>query len=147
MTVTWGSPPAGECPLSPFAALKQETLLSTLGIEIVEATRERVVATMPVGPRVHQPFGLLHGGASVALAETVASTAAWMNVDQATQVVVGIEINANHLRAKRDGTVTATATPLHVGRRTQVWDVRIADEQGGVVCASRCTLAVVPRPA
>lgn len=132
--------------MSPFAALQQETLLSTLGIEVTEATRERVVATMPVGPRVHQPFGLLHGGASVALAETVASTAAWMNVDQAAEIVVGIEINANHLRAKRDGVVTATATPLHVGRRTQVWDVRIADEEGRLVCASRCTLAVVPRP-
>jgi uncharacterized protein (TIGR00369 family) len=132
--------------LSPFATLQQETLLSTLGIEIVEATKERVVARMPVGPRVHQPFGLLHGGASVALAETVASTAAWMNVDQASEIVVGIEINANHLRAKRDGVVTATASPLHVGRRTQVWDVRIADEEGRVVCASRCTLAVVPRP-
>lgn len=122
------------------------TLLDSLGITIVEASRERVVATMPVGPRVHQPFGLLHGGASVALAETVASTAAWMNVDQAAEIVVGIEINANHLRAKRDGVVTATATPLHVGRRTQVWDVRIADEEGRLVCASRCTLAVVPRP-
>lgn len=132
--------------MSPFAALQQETLLSTLGIEVTEATRERVVATMPVGPRVHQPFGLLHGGASAALAETVASTAAWMNVDQAAEIVVGIEINANHLRAKRDGVVTATATPLHVGRRTQVWDVRIADEEGRLVCASRCTLAVVPRP-
>jgi len=132
--------------LSPFAALQQETLLATLGIEVTEATRERVVATMPVGPRVHQPFGLLHGGASVALAETVASTAAWMNVDQAAEIVVGIEINANHLRAKRDGVVTATATPLHVGRRTQVWDVRIADEEGRLVCASRCTLAVVPKP-
>ncbi|MBX3714879.1 MAG: hotdog fold thioesterase [Burkholderiales bacterium] len=132
--------------MSPFAALQQETLLATLGIEITEASRERVVATMPVGPRVHQPFGLLHGGASVALAETVASTAAWMNVDQAAEIVVGIEINANHLRAKRDGVVTATATPLHVGRRTQVWDVRIADEEGRLVCASRCTLAVVPRP-
>ncbi|HQY47704.1 MAG TPA: hotdog fold thioesterase [Usitatibacteraceae bacterium] len=132
--------------MGPFAALQQETLLSTLGIEVTEATRERVVATMPVGPRVHQPFGLLHGGASVALAETVASTAAWMNVDQAAEIVVGIEINANHLRAKRDGVVTATATPLHVGRRTQVWDVRIADEEGRLVCASRCTLAVVPRP-
>ena len=131
----------------PIAAMpQQETLLSTLGIEIVEATRERVVARMPVGPRVHQPFGLLHGGASVALAETVASTAAWMHVDQARETVVGIEINANHLRAKRDGVVTATASPLHVGRRTQVWDVRIADEEGRVVCASRCTLAVVPRP-
>ena len=132
--------------MSPFAAMQQETLLATLGIEILEATKERVVARMPVGPRVHQPFGLLHGGASVALAETVASTAAWMNVDQASEIVVGIEINANHLRAKRDGVVTATATPLHVGRRTQVWEVRIADEEGRAVCASRCTLAVVPRP-
>jgi uncharacterized protein (TIGR00369 family) len=132
--------------MSPFAKLQQETLLATLGIEMVEATRERVVARMPVGPRVHQPFGLLHGGASVALAETVASTAAWMNVDQSAEIVVGIEINANHLRVKRDGVVTATATPLHVGRRTQVWDVRIEDEEGRLVCASRCTLAVMPRP-
>ena len=132
--------------MSPFSALQQETLLSTLGIEIVEATPQRVVAKMPVGPAVHQPFGLLHGGASVALAETVASTAAWMNVDRASEIVVGIEINANHLRAKRDGVVTATATPLHVGRRTQVWDVRVADEEGRVVCASRCTLAVMPKP-
>ena len=132
--------------MSPFSALQQETLLSTLRIEVVEATRERVVARMPVGPRVHQPFGLLHGGASVALAETVASTGAWMNVDQATEIVVGIEINANHLRAVRDGEVTATATPLHVGRRTQVWDVRITDGSGRAVCVSRCTLAVVPRP-
>jgi uncharacterized protein (TIGR00369 family) len=132
--------------MSPFASHPQETLLTTLGIEIVEATPERVVATMPVGPRVHQPFGLLHGGASVALAETVASTGAWMNVDQSAEMVVGIEINANHLRARRDGTVTATATPVHVGRRTQVWEVRIADAGGHMVCVSRCTLAVVPRP-
>jgi uncharacterized protein (TIGR00369 family) len=133
-------------PMNPFPPLQQETLLATLGIEIVEATKERVVATMPVGPRVHQPFGLLHGGASVALAETVASTAAWMNVDQASEIVVGIEINANHLRAKRAGVVTATATPLHVGRRTQVWDVRIVDEEGRAICVSRCTLAVMPAP-
>jgi uncharacterized protein (TIGR00369 family) len=132
--------------MSPFTALQKETLLTALGIEIVEATKERVVARMPVGPKVHQPFGLLHGGASVALAETVASTAAWMNVDQATEIVMGIEINANHLRAKRDGEVVATATPVHVGRRTQVWDVRITDEEGKAVCVSRCTLAVVPKP-
>lgn len=131
--------------MSPFAAMQKETLLATLGIEIVEATKERVVATMPVGPKVHQPFGMLHGGASVALAETVASTGAWMNVDQDSQAPVGIEINANHLRAKREGVVTATATPLHVGRSTQVWEVRIADEEGRAVCVSRCTLAVVPR--
>jgi len=119
-------------------------LADKLGIEIVELTRQRVVATMPVDDRTRQPFGILHGGASVALAETVASTGAWMNCDQAREHVVGLEINANHLRAKRDGVVTATATPVHVGRRTQVWEVRIADEQGKAVCVSRCTLAVIP---
>ena len=132
--------------MSPFATLQQETLLATLGIEIVEATRERVVARMPVGPRVHQPFGLLHGGASVALAETVASTAAWMNVDQASEIVVGIEINANHLAAVREGMVTGTARPLHVGGRTQVWEIRIEDDHGRLACISRLTLAVIPRP-
>ena len=121
------------------------TLLSTLGIEIIEATKERVVARMPVGPKVHQPFGLLHGGASVALAETAASTGAWMNVDQERQAVVGLEINANHLRGKRSGDLTAVAKPLHVGRTTQVWEVRITDEQDKAVCVSRCTLAVIAR--
>jgi uncharacterized protein (TIGR00369 family) len=119
------------------------TLLSTLGIEIVEASKERVVGRMPVGPKVHQPFGLLHGGASVALAETVASAAGLMQVDH-EKTVVGLEINANHLRAKRDGVVTAVATPVHIGRKTHVWDVRITDEEGKLVCISRCTLAVVP---
>jgi uncharacterized protein (TIGR00369 family) len=131
--------------LSPKHLLQRETLLTTLGIEVTEATKERVVARMPVGPKVHQPFGLLHGGASLSLAESVASIGAYMNVDQATEIAVGIEINANHLRASRDGVVVATATPVHVGRRTQVWDVRIEDEEGKAVCVSRCTLAVVPR--
>jgi uncharacterized protein (TIGR00369 family) len=127
-----------------FPDRDRETLLSTLGIEIVEASKERVVGRMPVGPRVHQPFGLLHGGASVALAETVASTAGWMQVDREKESVVGLEINANHLRGKRDGVLTAIATPLHIGRKTHVWDVKITDEQGKLVCVSRCTLAVVP---
>ncbi len=127
-----------------FSDRQKETLLTTLGIEFVETTKERVVARMPVGPRVHQPFGLLHGGASVALAETAASTGAWLNCDQSREHVVGIEINANHLRAKREGTVTATATPVHIGRRTQVWEIRIDDELGKAVCISRCTVAVVP---
>ena len=121
-----------------------ETLLKTLGIEFVEKSKERVVARMPVTPRLHQPFGVLHGGASVALAETAASAAAFMNVDQQRERVVGIEINANHLRGKRDGILTAVATPVHVGRRTQVWQVDIRDEAGKAVCVSRCTLAVVP---
>jgi 1,4-dihydroxy-2-naphthoyl-CoA hydrolase len=130
--------------MSIFPDRDKVTLLSTLGIEIVEASKERVVGRMPVGPRVHQPFGLLHGGASVALAETVASTAGWMQVDREKETVVGLEINANHLRAKRDGVVTAIATPLHIGRKTHVWDVKITDEDGKLVCVSRCTLAVVP---
>ncbi|MGZ8468508.1 MAG: PaaI family thioesterase [Gemmatirosa sp.] len=120
------------------------SLLDTLGIQIVEAEPSRVVATMPVAPRVHQPFGLLHGGASVALAETVASIAASLSIDRARQMAVGLEINANHVRAVRDGTVTAVGTALHLGRATQVWDVRITDARDRLVCVSRCTMAVVP---
>ena len=124
-----------------------KTLASTLGIEITELTPQRVVATMPVDDRTRQPFGILHGGASVALAETVASIGGTMNVDLETHNVVGVEINANHIRAKRDGLVTGTATPIHLGRSTQVWEVRIVDEQDRPVCVSRCTLAVVPKNA
>jgi len=116
-----------------------------MGIVIKEASAQRVVATMPVDERTRQPFGILHGGASVALAETVASLGAVMNVDLERSSAVGLEINANHIRAKREGVVRATATPFHVGRSTQVWDVRIVDEQDKPVCVSRCTLAVVPR--
>ena len=125
--------------------LQKETLLSTLGIKVLEASKDRVVARMAVGPKVHQPFGLLHGGASLALAETVVSIGAWHNVDQEKEFAVGLEINANHIRAVRSGTVTATATPIHVGRRTQVWEARIVDDAGKVVCVSRCTLGTVPR--
>lgn len=122
-------------------------LATTLGIEIKELTPDRVVATMPVDDRTRQPFGILHGGASVALAETVASLGGTMNVDLEANVVVGVEINANHIKAKREGMVTGTATPIHVGRSTQVWEVRIVDEEDRTVCVSRCTLAVVPRSA
>lgn len=127
-----------------FPELQKETLMATLGIEVTEATKERVVARMPVGPRVHQPFGLLHGGASVALAETVVSIGAWMNLDREKEFAVGLEINANHVRAVKDGTVTATATPVHVGRRTQVWEARLVDDDGRLVCISRCTLGTMP---
>ncbi|MDF1503505.1 hotdog fold thioesterase [Roseisolibacter sp. H3M3-2] len=120
-------------------------LLETLGIALTDASAERVVGTMPVGRAVHQPFGLLHGGASVALAESVASIGATLACDHAREMAVGLEINANHVRSVRDGVVTAVATPLHVGRSTQVWDVRITDERDRLVCVSRCTLAVVPR--
>ena len=119
-------------------------LVDTLGIEITEAEPGRIVATMPVERRVHQPFGLLHGGASVALAESVASIAASLNIDRTRFMAVGLEINANHLRPKRDGLVTAVGTPAHLGRSTQVWEVRISDERDRLVCLSRCTIAVVP---
>ncbi|MGH7621384.1 MAG: PaaI family thioesterase [Gemmatimonadaceae bacterium] len=126
-------------------AIATRGLADTLGIALIEFTPERVVATMPVGERTRQPFGILHGGASLALAETVASLGALANVDRSKFDTVGIEINANHVRAKTDGDVTATAIPIHVGRTTQVWDVRIVDERGRPICVSRCTLAVRPR--
>ena len=119
-------------------------LLDSLGIEIVSMEPQRVVATMPVDARTHQPYGLLHGGASVALAESVASLGAALHVDRERSMAVGLEINANHVRGVRSGTVTAVGAPLHVGRSTQVWEVRISDETGRLVCVSRCTLAVVP---
>ncbi|HEU4995448.1 MAG TPA: hotdog fold thioesterase [Gemmatimonadaceae bacterium] len=127
--------------------LRQVTrnLGDALGIEVRELTPQRVVATMPVDGRTRQPFGILHGGASVALAETIASIGAAMNADLEKNNVVGIEINANHLRAKREGVVTGTGMPIHVGRSTQVWEVRIVDEQDRPICVSRCTLAVVPK--
>jgi 1,4-dihydroxy-2-naphthoyl-CoA hydrolase len=116
-----------------------------LGIELTTLTPEKVVATMPVDDRTRQTFGILHGGASAALAETVASLGAVQNIDSETQAAVGLELNANHIRAKTEGTVTATATPLHRGRRTQVWDIRIEDEEGRLICASRCTMAIIQK--
>ncbi len=118
------------------------TLMQPLGIRFTEIGPDYVRGTMPVDARTHQPYGLLHGGASVALAETLGSTAGGLCVEDG-QGVVGIEINANHLRGVREGTVTGTARPLHVGRSTQVWEIRIEDEAGQLVCISRITLAVI----
>lgn len=123
--------------------MAEKTLMNSLGIEIIKLEKGNVVATMPVDDRTRQPFGLLHGGASVALAETVASIGAYELVDQSTEAVVGLEINANHIRSKRDGLVTATGTVLHQGKTTMVWDIKIADEQGKLICISRCTIAVI----
>ncbi len=128
-----------------FATIARHGMADALGIEVLELSGERVVATMPVDARTRQPFGLLHGGASVALAETVASLGAAARLDLSQQVAVGQEINANHLRGKTDGLVRATAVPVHVGRTSQVWSVEIADEDGRLVCISRCTMAIVPR--
>lgn len=130
--------------MAEYRALVSRGLAETLGIEMVELTTERVVATMRVDDRTRQPFGILHGGASVALAETAVSFGAWLNVDRSRYAAVGLEINANHLRSKRDGVVRAVAQPVHRGRTTQVWSVEISDEEGRLICLSRCTLAVVP---
>jgi 1,4-dihydroxy-2-naphthoyl-CoA hydrolase len=138
------TPAPDDAELTAWARSLPRGLMDSLGIEIVSMDPERVVATMPVDARTHQPFGLLHGGASVALAETVASLGASLHVDRARSMAVGLEINANHVRGVRAGTVTGVATPIHVGRSTQVWEVRISDEAGRLVCVSRCTLAVVP---
>ncbi|HYK71843.1 MAG TPA: hotdog fold thioesterase [Pseudoneobacillus sp.] len=121
----------------------QDTLIETLGIKITTLEKGKVIATMPVDERTRQPFGLLHGGASVALAETVASIGAYELVDKATEGVAGLEINANHVRGKRDGEVTAIATVLHQGKTTMVWDIKIVDEAEQLICISRCTMAVL----
>lgn len=126
-------------------AVGASNMIELLGIETVELTPDRVVMTMPVTDKVKQPFGLLHGGASVVLAESVASMGAWMNIDQERQAAVGVEINANHIRSKRNGMLTATGLPVHKGRTTMVWEVRITDEEERLVCISRCTVAVVKR--
>ena len=129
-------------PDSPFPLASGTSLDETLGITYEEASGERVVATMPVGPRVHQPLGYLHGGASVVLAESVASVGATAGA-LPEKVAFGMEINANHLRPVREGTLRAEGTPLHSGRTSAVWEVRITDERQRLVCASRVTLALV----
>ena len=123
-------------------ALSRGTAMEPLGIVFSEIGHDFVRGTMPVDERTRQPYGLLHGGASVLLAETLGSSAGNLCVPEG-KVCVGIEINANHVRAARSGVVTGTARPVHVGGRTQVWEIRIEDEAGELVCISRLTLAVV----
>ncbi|PMC40643.1 esterase [Bacillus sp. UMB0899] len=123
----------------------KNTLMEALGIEMISVSDHEVVATMPVDHRTHQPFGLLHGGASVALAETVASIGAFHLIDQEKEVCVGLEINANHIRAKKSGIVTAYAKPAHRGKTTMVWEVKIVDEENELICLSRCTMAILKK--
>lgn len=119
------------------------TLMRALGIEVVKAEKDEVIMTMPVDDRTHQPAGFLHGGASVLLAETAASVGAFLNVDQENELVFGIEINANHVKSKREGQVTAKAKPLHIGKTTMVWEINITDEEENLISISRCTIGVV----
>jgi 1,4-dihydroxy-2-naphthoyl-CoA hydrolase len=116
-----------------------------LDVRVVEATPERVVMSLPVDWKVHQPYGILHGGVSALLAESAASFGAAVSVPSG-KYVVGIELNASHLRSMREGTLTATATPIRKGRTVQVWGIHLADENGRAICEARCTLAVIDTP-
>ncbi|MFD1020544.1 hotdog fold thioesterase [Thalassobacillus hwangdonensis] len=120
------------------------TMMEALGMEVVTLEKDKVVMTMPVNASTHQPLGYLHGGANVALAESAASIGAVANIDLQTHRAFGLEINANHIKSKRDGLVTATALPVHIGRNTMVWTIEITDEENVLLCTSRCTIGVVP---
>ena len=121
------------------------TMVSTIGIEITDFGEEYLCGKMPVDDRTKQPFGLLHGGASVAFAETLGSMGAGMHVDLENYSVVGIEINSSHLKAMKEGWVYGKAVPIRIGRKIQVWDIDIKDENDNMVCKSRLTLAVIKK--
>jgi 1,4-dihydroxy-2-naphthoyl-CoA hydrolase len=138
----WKSTPS----IEQINASSRDTLVDTLGMRVTELGDDFIRGTMPVDRRTVQPFGLLHGGASVALAETLGSLAGNLCLDNAKEVAVGLDINANHIRAVTSGNVIGTARALHIGRTTQVWEIRIEDERQRLICISRLTLAVVPKP-
>jgi uncharacterized protein (TIGR00369 family) len=122
----------------------RNTIHESLGINAVELSPDRVVLEMPVGPKVHQLMGILHGGASAVIAESAASIGAYLNCDAETEYVVGTDLNISHLRARSDGLVRAVATPIRKGRTMHVWAIDLADEQGEKVAVARCTLAIRP---
>lgn len=128
-------------------AVNPDTLMSQLGIEVIEVGPNFIRARMPVDERTHQPFGLLHGGASAALAETLGSMASASLLDLQTHIPMGLTITAHHLRSVMRGFVYGTVTPVHVGRRTHVWDIHIVDDADHAVCVSRLTVLIVERPA
>jgi len=126
-------------------SFEKDTMNQHIGIEFVEVGENYIKAKMPVDPRTRQAYGILHGGASVTLAETVGSVASVMIVDPAKFYCVGVEINANHIRSIKEGFVYATALPLHLGSSTHVWDIKIVDEQERLICVSRLTVYVLKR--
>ncbi|MBC8214899.1 MAG: hotdog fold thioesterase [Candidatus Marinimicrobia bacterium] len=124
---------------------EKNTLAENLGIVVTDASKEKVAGRMPVDSRTKQPLGTLHGGASVAFAETLGSIAGTLHVNYPDEFVVGAEINANHIKSVKSGWVNGIATPIHIGKRTQVWNIRVRDENDQLVCISRLTLAVVKK--
>ncbi len=137
----------GAIDLDGINEFNRNTLVEHLGMRVTEVGDDFVRGTMPVDARTHQPFGLLHGGASVALAESLGSMAANLTLDTRSEMAVGLDINANHIRAVSSGLVTGTARVVHRGRTTQVWEIRIEDEAQRLVCISRLTMAVIARRA
>lgn len=144
MSAIWFDPAFS---LAHLEGLGANTMGEHLGIEWTEVGPDYIKARMPVDHRTKQPYGLLHGGASVALAETLGSVGAAMTVDPARYIAVGMEINANHVRSVREGYVTGIARPLHKGGTTQVWEIRIEDGKGKLICISRLTVAILKHPA
>jgi 1,4-dihydroxy-2-naphthoyl-CoA hydrolase len=140
MSSIWFNPAISLIDIQPLGI---HTMGDHLGIQWVEIGENYLKASMPVDARTHQPFGLLHGGASCALAETVGSVASFLIVNPELFRPVGLEINANHIRGVRSGRVTGTATPLHIGSSTHVWDIKIHDDAGHLVCVSRLTVAII----
>lgn len=132
--------------LARINSMRAGSVSDVLDITFVSADKEKVVATMPIGPNHRQQVGYLHGGVSVVLAESVASFGTALNIDMSRQMAFGLEINANHLRPKREGRLTAVGTAIHRGRTTHVWDIKISDENNKLICVARCTVAVVDRP-
>jgi 1,4-dihydroxy-2-naphthoyl-CoA hydrolase len=118
-----------------------------LGIQFTAITENSVTATMPVDERTHQPAGILHGGASVVLAETLGSIASYMCIDPDKYMAVGLEVNANHLRPVKSGLVTGICMPLHIGAKTHVWDIKLYTDKGKLSCVSRLTVAILPKQA
>jgi 1,4-dihydroxy-2-naphthoyl-CoA hydrolase len=131
--------------LNHFAHLGKDSMGELLGIEFTEIGDDYIKATMPVDQRTKQPFGLLHGGASVVLAETLGSVGAALVVDMEKYNCVGLEVNANHLRGVKQGIVTGIAKPVHIGATTQIWDIRIYDEREKIICISRLTVAIIKK--
>lgn len=126
--------------------LSESTMAAVLDIQFTEIGEDFLKATMPVNDNTRQPYGLLHGGASAALAETIGSVAASLCIDRGKQICVGLDINCNHVRGKKEGVVTATATAAHIGATTHVWEIKIHDERHKLVCISRLTMAILKKP-
>ncbi|MFY7838991.1 MAG: hotdog fold thioesterase [Lacibacter sp.] len=132
--------------LADFKGMGAKTIAEVIGLQFSEVGDTYLKATMPVDHRTHQPYGLLHGGASCVLAETLGSVASAKIIDPEKFICVGLEINANHIRSVRSGIVTGIATPIHIGASTHVWDIKIYDEREKLVCVSRLTVAILKKP-